>query len=94
MISIIFKNKRTLLGLKIQDITSISGIDQALLSKYVSGDRNPFDNHLLTLSKAYQLATQVSKNRCLHFLKQQLLMTFYRAIFLIKNDINQNLSPL
>lgn len=93
MISIILKNKRTLLDLKIQEITSISGIDQALLSKYESGNRNPSDSHLLTFSKAYQLASQVNMNR-LHFLKQRLLMTFYRAIFLIRNDINQNLFPL
>lgn len=88
MLSIILKNKMTLLGLKILDITSISGIEQALLSKYESGNRNLSDNHLLAFSKAYQLPSQVSKKRSLHFLKQRVFMTFYIAIFLIKNDIN------
>lgn len=55
MISVLLKNKRNILGFKIQEISAISGIDQALLSKYESGKRNPSDNHLLALSNAYQI---------------------------------------
>lgn len=55
MISTILKNKRKKLGLKIQEISSITGIDQGLLSKYESGKRIPSDNHLFALVEGYEM---------------------------------------
>ncbi|TDL99340.1 MAG: DNA-binding protein [Flavobacteriaceae bacterium] len=55
MISETLKNQRTNLGLKIQEMSSNTGIDQALLSKYESGKRNPSENHIIALADGYKI---------------------------------------
>jgi Fic family protein len=49
------KRKRETLGLRIQELSTRSGIDQALLSKYESGKRVPSEKHLYLLADAYEI---------------------------------------
>jgi Fic family protein len=51
----ILKNQRVKLGLKVQEMSAITGIDQALISKYESGKRNPSENHLLAIADGYKI---------------------------------------
>lgn len=51
----LLKSQRQSLRLKIKDIASWSGIDQALVSKFENGSRLPTEDQLSLLSKAYKL---------------------------------------
>lgn len=47
------QERRKELGMKISEITRLSKIDQALISKYENGSRTPSEGHLRALSDAY-----------------------------------------
>ena len=51
----LLKANRQQLDLKIKDIAVMTGIDQALLSKYENGGRLPTEGQLAAISTAYQL---------------------------------------
>lgn len=51
----IIKQARTSLNMKMLTVSNISGIDQALLSKYESGQRIPSEAHLQSLSNALEI---------------------------------------
>lgn len=56
MINELLKQRRIELGLKIQEISANTGIDQALLSKYESGKRMPSQKHLFGLADGYKIS--------------------------------------
>ncbi|MFN8330799.1 MAG: Fic family protein [Saprospiraceae bacterium] len=49
-------------GLKIKEVSIISKIDQALISKYESGSRKPTEDHLQALASAYQGELGILRN--------------------------------
>ncbi|MBK9016669.1 MAG: Fic family protein [Saprospiraceae bacterium] len=51
----LLKDGRQAKDLKHKDVVTITGIDQALLSKYESGNRLPTEVHLMRLAEAYGL---------------------------------------
>jgi Fic family protein len=59
MLNNILKNQRAKLALKVQEISALTGIDQALLSKYESGKRIPSENHLIGLADGYRIPLKV-----------------------------------
>lgn len=65
MINNVLKNQRATLGLKIQEISAVTGIDQALLSKYESGKRIPSENHLLALADGYKISLRTLRRELL-----------------------------
>jgi Fic family protein len=65
MINVLLKNQRTNLGLKFQEISAMTGIDQALLSKYEGGKRIPSENHLIALADGYKLPLKVLRRELL-----------------------------
>jgi len=52
----ILKNTRKQLKLTILEVSKLSGIDQALLSKYENGQRMPSEYHITQLTKALQIS--------------------------------------
>ena len=65
MINSILKTQRAKLGLKFQEVSALTGIDQALLSKYESGKRVPSDTHLMALADGYKIPFQTLKRELL-----------------------------
>jgi Fic family protein len=65
MINNILKNQRTNLGLKFQEISALTGIDQALLSKYEGGKRIPSENHLIALADGYKIPLKTLRRELL-----------------------------
>jgi Fic family protein len=51
----ILLNKRQALQLTVKDLSAITGIDTALISKYENGKRKPSEKHLLLLSEGLSL---------------------------------------
>jgi Fic family protein len=49
------KNKRADQGLKMREVVAMTGIDQALISKFENGSRIPTDDQIISLAKCFEI---------------------------------------
>jgi Fic family protein len=84
MLNNILKNQRAKLALKVHEISAITGIDQALLSKYESGKRIPSENHLIGLADGYKIPLKV--------LRRELIVEKIANLVMYEENIGELLS--